>query len=152
MAKCSHPTEIIMRKTIAPLVILTILAIFSPSLFAADAVEGEWLKDDQSARIKLKVTRKGELMGVIAYVKDPKRTHDTNNPDASKHKRKLLGLVIVRGFSKDGAKWSGGTVYDSKSGKTYKGKIWMDDGKLMMRGYVGVSLIGTTASWTKHAK
>ncbi|MCP5536615.1 MAG: DUF2147 domain-containing protein [Akkermansiaceae bacterium] len=141
-----------MRKTIAPLLVLAILALFTPSLFAADPVEGEWLKDDQSARIKLKVTRKGELMGVISYVKDPKRTHDTNNPDASKHKRKLLGLVIIRGFSKEGDKWGGGTVYDSKTGKTYKGKIWLEQGKLMMRGYVGVSLIGKTASWTKYGK
>ncbi len=139
-----------MRKLITPLIVLAIVAIFSPTLFAADPIDGEWLKDDKSARIKIKVTRKGQLMGVISYVKDPKRTHDTNNPDASKHKRKLIGLVILRGFSKDGKKWSGGTVYDSKTGKTYKGKIWMDDGKLMMRGFVGISLVGRTATWTRH--
>lgn len=131
--------------------LLTCLALLGSPLFAAkDPVEGEWLKDDQSARIKLKVTRKGQLMGMISYVKDPKRTHDTNNPDASKRGRKLIGLVIVRGFEKKGGKWSGGTVYDSASGKTYKGKIWLEDGKLMMRGYVGVSLIGRTATWTRH--
>ena len=54
-----------MRKIVTCLVLLAILAIFPPTLFAADAVEGEWLKDDQSARIKLKVTRKGELIRTL---------------------------------------------------------------------------------------
>lgn len=136
-----------------PFLLLTFLALITTQTFAAkDPIEGEWLKDDKTARIKLKVTRKGQLMGVISYVKDPKRTHDTNNPDASKRNRKLLGLVILRGFTKSGDKWSGGTVYDSKSGKTYKGKIWLENGNLMMRGYVGVSLIGRTATWTRHTK
>ncbi|BDS08663.1 hypothetical protein NT6N_37030 [Oceaniferula spumae] len=130
--------------------LFTILAMLTPSLFAADAVEGEWLKDDKSARIKVKVSSKGELLGLISHVKDPKRTHDTNNPDASKRNRKLIGLVILRGFTKKGNMWEGGTVYDSATGKTYKGKIWVENGKLMMRGYVGVSLIGRTASWTKY--
>ncbi len=130
--------------------LLLLFALFTPALLASDPIEGEWLKDDQSARIRLKVTRKNQLMGMITYVKDPKRTHDTNNPDASKHGRKLIGLVIIRGFSKNGDKWVGGTVYDSKTGKTYKGKIWLDGDKLMMRGYVGVSLIGRTATWTRY--
>lgn len=133
-----------------PLLLLTMLAMFTPALFAAQPVEGEWLKDDKSARIKTKVSRKGELLGLITYVRDPKRTHDTNNPTASKRKRKLIGLVILRGFTKKGDKWEGGTVYDSASGKTYKGKIWVENGKLMMRGYVGVSLIGRTAVWTRY--
>lgn len=132
--------------------ILSILLIiaFAATATAKDPIEGEWLKDDKSARIKLKVTRGGKLMGLISYVSDPKRTHDTNNPDASKRGRKLVGLVNIRGFTKKGNKWEGGTVYDSKSGKTYKGKIWLEGDKLMMRGYVGVSLIGRTASWTRH--
>ncbi|MGB0774298.1 MAG: DUF2147 domain-containing protein [Akkermansiaceae bacterium] len=132
------------------LLFLFLLTCFIPALHAAEPVEGEWAKSDKSARIKIKVTRKKELMGMITYVKDPKRTHDTNNPDASKRKRKLIGLVILRGFTKKGNKWEGGTVYDSATGKTYKGKIWVENGNLMMRGFVGVSLIGRTAKWTKH--
>ncbi|PID81630.1 SIGNAL peptide protein, partial [bacterium DOLZORAL124_64_63] len=139
-----------MYKTLAPIVVFALVTLFSSTAFAADPIEGEWIKDSKSARIKLKVTRKGTLMGMITYVKDPKRTHDTNNPDPSKHKRKLVGLVIVRGFTKDGDTWTGGTVYDSHSGKTYKGKIWLENGKLMMRGYIGVSLIGRTATWTRY--
>ncbi|MFK7911887.1 MAG: DUF2147 domain-containing protein [Akkermansiaceae bacterium] len=139
-----------MKKIIIYLSLFAIFMSWSPTLFAADPIEGEWLKEDKTARIKLKITRKNQLMGMISHVKDPKRTHDTNNPDASKRSRKLIGLVILRGFEKKGDKWIGGTVYDSASGKTYKGKIWMEGGKLMMRGYVGVSLIGRTAEWTRH--
>ena len=37
-----------MHKTIAPIVILAIPAIFSPTLFAAVPIEAEWLKDDKT--------------------------------------------------------------------------------------------------------
>ncbi|MBK1830657.1 DUF2147 domain-containing protein [Verrucomicrobiaceae bacterium R5-34] len=133
-----------------PLMFLTVLLLCSSQSWAADPIEGEWLKGDGSARIKIKVNDKGQLTGALSYVRDPKRRHDSNNPDVSKRKRPLLGLVIIRGFTKKGQMWQGGTVYDSSSGKTYQGKIWLDQGKLIMRGYIGVSLIGRTSSWTRH--
>ncbi len=62
-----------MYKTLAPIVVFALVTLFSSTAFAADPIEGEWIKDSKSARIKLKVTRKGTLMGMITYVKDPKR-------------------------------------------------------------------------------
>ena len=90
------------------------------------------------------------MSGVITYVKEPARTLDTRNPDPTKRKRKLVGLAILSGFTKKGAMWESGTIYDSSNGKTYKGKVWLQNGQLMMRGYVGLSLIGRTAKWTRY--
>ncbi|MGC6426751.1 MAG: DUF2147 domain-containing protein [Akkermansiaceae bacterium] len=132
--------------------LLLFLALLLP-LQAKDAAEGEWLKSDGTARIKLWVDQKNELQGIITWVKDKKRTHDTNNPDPKLRKRRLRGLRFLSGFKKEGDKFTGGKVYDSKSGKTYSGKIWTEgNDKLTMRAYKGISLLGKSAEWTRYQK
>ena len=128
------------------------LALLLP-LQAKDTIEGEWLKSDGTARIKLWVDSKSELQGVITWVKDKARTHDTNNPDPKLRKRRLRGLKFLSGFKKAGDKFTGGKVYDSKSGKTYSGKIWTTgNDKLTMRAFKGISILGKSAEWTRYKK
>lgn len=132
--------------------ILIFLMLLLP-LQAVDSTEGEWLKSDGAARIKIWVDKKGELQGIITWVKDKKRTHDTNNPDPKLRKRRLKGLRFLSGFTKKGDQFTGGKVYDSKSGKTYSGKIWTEgDDKLTMRAFKGISLLGKSAEWTRYKK
>ena len=50
--------------------------------------------------------------------------------------RKIIGLEIVKDLEKDDDEYSGGTIYDPKKGKEYKCKMWIEKGKLMVRGYV----------------
>ncbi|GAA5484604.1 DUF2147 domain-containing protein [Haloferula sargassicola] len=115
----------------------------------ADPIEGLWKKDDGQATIRLTIEN-GKLTGRLTSVADKSRTTDTHNPDASKRSRKLIGLTIVQGFWKDGDKWTGGTVYDSSRGKTYQGNIWLEGADtLKMRGYLGVSALGRTATWKR---
>ena len=128
--------------------LITILLLIHP-VVAADLIVGEWLRDDKSSRIQIRVTG-GKLSGVITYVKDPKRKTDSHNPNKSKRSRPLVGLKVLSGFTKKGAMWEGGTIYDPSNGKIYKGKVWVQGEKLTMRGYVGVSLIGRTTTWTRH--
>ncbi|MBD1433039.1 DUF2147 domain-containing protein [Sphingobacterium sp. DN00404] len=59
----------------------------------------------------------------------------------------LLGLEIIRGITKKGNEFSGGTITDPKNGKTYKCTITREGNKLLVRGYVGFSLIGRTQTW-----
>lgn|SRR5690606_16403410 len=59
----------------------------------------------------------------------------------------LLGLEIIRGITKKGNEFSGGTITDPKNGKTYKCAITREGNKLLVRGYVGFSLIGRTQTW-----
>ena len=64
----------------------------------------------------------------------------------------MQGLTILEGFSyQEENLWSGGTIYDPNSGKTYKCKLSLnDDGTLKVRGYVGVSLFGRTEVWKRQ--
>lgn len=62
----------------------------------------------------------------------------------------ILGLNILTGLEKDDDEWSGGTILDPRNGKTYKCYIQLiQPNKLKLRGYLGVSLFGKTAYWTR---
>jgi uncharacterized protein (DUF2147 family) len=47
----------------------------------------------------------------------------------------IVGLVILRDLSPSGDRYKGGTVLDPEDGKVYTGELWVEDGKLMVRGY-----------------
>ena len=62
--------------------------------------------------------------------------------------RPLLGLDLLSQYQYKDGKWQG-QLYDPESGKTYKSQITLgSDGKLQMRGYIGMPMLGRTAMWT----
>ena len=80
---------------------------------------------------------------------DGKPKLDEENPDAKKRTQPIIGLLILKGLKKDGDKdYNDATIYDPKNGKTYSCKITYKGNTLDLRGYVGISLIGRTSTWT----
>lgn len=63
----------------------------------------------------------------------------------------IIGLQIVHDFMFAGDNiWKGGTVYDPKNGKTYSGKMTLISlHQLNLRGFIGITLFGRTAIWTR---
>jgi len=62
----------------------------------------------------------------------------------------IAGLVIIENLTEDGDEFNGGTIMDPENGKTYKCYIeLLDDGKLKVRGYLGISLLGRTQYWRR---
>ena len=117
---------------------------------------GIWLVGEKDAKIE--IYQSGEnLEGKIVWLKTPLNPDNTakldvKNPDEEQRSRALLGMVLLKDFKKEDtvAKWSGGTVYDGKSGKTYKGWINQKDANnLELRGYVGIPLFGKSDNWTR---
>lgn len=47
------------------------------------------------------------------------------------------GMVILWGMVRDGDAWTGGRILDPENGKTYRCKLWVEDGRLRVRGYWG---------------
>ena len=134
-----------------------IILFFSLSMFGAElSPVGIWLIGDKDGKVEIYQSG-NEIEGKVVWIKQPldetgKSKTDIKNPDESLRSRPVLNLVFLKGFEKeDGeAKWSGGSIYDSKSGKTYKGWIQMVDEKTMkLRGYIGFSLLGRTDVWTR---
>jgi uncharacterized protein (DUF2147 family) len=47
--------------------------------------------------------------------------------------------------------WDDGNIYDPKNGNTYSCTIRMENANtISVRGYIGVSLIGRTDTWTRQ--
>ncbi len=93
----------------------------------------------------------GKLFGRVTAARpgrDPNSTCD-KCPGDLKNQR-IMGMAVIRNFHPDGDDWVGGTVVDPENGKEYRGKIWaMGKDKLGMRGFVGISLMGRTATWVR---
>ena len=117
-------------------------------------VEGRWLTEKGDGWITIQ-TVGDSLEGSVAGSPDPEqseeREFDDRNPDANLRTRRLDGLTIMKGFEYDGdGRWSGGTVYDPNSGKTYKCTITqIDAATLKIRGFIGISLFGRSETWTR---
>jgi uncharacterized protein (DUF2147 family) len=136
------------------------LALVSSAILsiAAKADEGSspvglWKTEDAQIEI---FEADGKLSGKIAalnkeYTTDGIEKTDISNPDPAKRRRPLIGLVFMSGFTPEGpGRWEHGTVYDPKTGHTYSSFLEYDGGDtIKLRGYIGISLIGRTAVWTK---
>ncbi len=67
---------------------------------------------------------------------DPKCTScDKNDP---RHNQPIIGMEIVQNLKKSGDEYTHGTILDpaEDSGDTYTCKMWLEDGNLMVRGYI----------------
>jgi uncharacterized protein (DUF2147 family) len=139
-------------KLIIPTLFLALTGALAPAAQAAP-VEGRWRTQKGDGVVEVKVADDGTLVGVGAPGGDDPDRLDTNNPDPKLKGRKLLGAEILWGFEPDNeaqTKWSGGKIYDPDNGKTYACKLELKDGKLRIRGYVGISLFGRTEVWTRE--
>jgi uncharacterized protein (DUF2147 family) len=64
----------------------------------------------------------------------------------------VIGITFLKDFIFDGKdEWVDGEVYSIDNGGTYSGRIWLEGGgkTLKMRGYLGISLLGRTATLTR---
>ncbi len=121
-----------------------------------DSIEGVWLSADGTGWIKIELGDNGPI-GSIAGSPDTSgdrqpSDRDVLNPDPALRDRLLLGLTIMDGLTyAGGGKWKNGRIYDPNSGKTYKCKLTLvDENTLELRGYIGVSLLGRTETWTRR--
>ena len=131
---------------------------FSSTLFSQTQIVGTWITPEKDAHIEIYNCGGDTYCGKIVWLSDPNyqdgtpRT-DENNPDEAKRNVPLIGLDMMKGFKYDADEneWSGGTVYDSRGGKTYSGYLKMQpDGKLFMKGYIyGMRWLGRSNIWTR---
>jgi uncharacterized protein (DUF2147 family) len=130
----------------------------------ADGIVGNWLVETRDAVIRISRAVDGSYEGRIAWqLRDHygpedgpdwngKVTVDRNNPDPVLRSRTIDKLLLVWGlrYRPEEAEWHSGHVYDSDDGHTYRCLVRLKDpDHLRLRGYVGISLLGSSTTWTR---
>lgn len=134
------------------LVVAAAVFAATPAL-AADPVEGTWLVQGGSAKVKIApCPAKADLMcGNIVWLKTPngadgKPDRDDANPDPKLRNRPIMGLALIADFKRAApGKWTGGKIYHPGAGKTYSSKMSLrPDGTLKVDGCIAVVCQGQT--------
>lgn len=137
-----------MKKLLSTLV----FSLFGVMSFAQ--IEGKWKTiDDETKQAKsiVEIYKKsdGKYYGKVSQLLIKPADPNCSGCKDDRKGKPILGMEIIRGLAKDGDEFTGGTITDPKTGKTYKCTITKDGDKLNVRGYMGFSLLGRTQVWQK---
>jgi uncharacterized protein (DUF2147 family) len=111
--------------------------------------------EDHRATAVVEIRQVGnELTGVVRGLLVP-ATHDDSicrKCTGERHDQPIVGMEILSHMRRDGDAWSGGEILDPENGKTYRARMKLtDDGKkLVLRGYLGISLFGRSQTWIRR--
>ena len=134
--------------------VLAIGMLIAELAFAAESPVGKWnTVDEKSGKVTSQVEiyeQSGKLFGkvvALAELNDKQGKPQVCSACTGVDKDKpIMGLVILRDLSPNGDRYKG-TIMDPNDGKIYTAEIWIEDGKLMVRGYSG--FLYQTRTWLK---
>lgn len=122
-----------------PILLAAAASLLAAPAFAADPVEGEWLTQAGTAKVRIApcAGKADRLCGTVVWLKNA-GAKDANNPDPKLRDRAIVGMNLIRDFKQAGpGRWTGGKIYDPESGKTYDSKISANaNGTLKVEGCV----------------
>jgi len=123
-----------------------------------DAIIGKWMSEEDNLEVEV-FKEAGQFKAKVLWFDDsddkskPWNTRtDEKNPKKELRNRKIVGMEVLSGltYDEDDDEWVDGTIYDSKSGKEWSSKCWINkDNLLKVRGYWLVSLFGETMTFKK---
>ena len=126
----------------------------------ASSPAGLWKTVDDNTKKEKSLVRIVESGGVytgkVEKVIDPDSPKDATCKDCTDERKDqpVLGMTIIRNMKQsyvDKTVFEGGDVLDPNNGKVYKAKLKLIDngGKLEVRGYIGLPVLGRTQTWQR---
>jgi len=121
--------------------------------YPPDAILGEWCTQKEEnrppARIKFVQAQDGTYTGILSWSADPRK--DVNNKDPKLRDRPLVGVVLIWHLRYDDGEYVDGHIYNPEDGGTYrmKGEVQSPE-SLTIRGYLGISLLGQSKTWSRY--
>ncbi len=125
-------------------ILLSFILIFSISANAQDII-GKWKTIDDNtgkARSIVEIYKKGDKVfgKVVKLFREPGEDPDPICEECSgkKKNQKVIGMEIITDmvFDEDDNEYDKGEILDPENGKVYDCKLWVEDGKLKVRGYL----------------
>jgi uncharacterized protein (DUF2147 family) len=140
---------------------LAFLAMFGSNCYSADSASpiGTWKTiDDKTGNARAIVSiyeQDGKLFGRIeqTFTSTPGAEHRVCGLCTDERKNQpIIGLLVVRNMKPDGGDFSGGDILDPESGSVYRCKMHLEqDGtRLVVRGYIGIALLGRSQTWQRQ--
>lgn len=122
----------------------------------ADSPVGTWRTfsdrtGQESGQVQI-FAQDGLLYGRVTGIADAaKRAATCRKCDDDRKDKPVLGLDIIRGLHQDGDRWDGGTILDPENGSVYRCILRLTEGgsRLVVRGFVGISLLGRSQTWVR---
>ena len=147
-----------MKQKFLHLLIAALFALNAHAQKNPDAIVGKWMSDENN--LEVEVYKEGvQFKAKVLWFDDsddkskPMSTRtDEKNPKAELRSRRIIGMEVLSGlkYDEDDDEWVNGTIYDSKSGKEWSSKVWINKNNLLkVRGYWLVSLFGETMTFKK---
>ena len=113
--------------------------------------------DSHKPRAVVEVSEhEGLLSGrIVRLFREPGEDADPRCQDCTgpRHDQRVLGMTILWNLRRHGDVWEGGEILDPESGSLYRCKLHPvgDGSRLEVRGFIGISLLGRTQTWTRAA-
>jgi len=114
-----------------------------------DAIVGDYWTPKKDGRVLIYESA-GKYYGKTVWAKNPRK--DIYNPDQALRQRDLIGLIFLTDFIYKNGEYIEGKIYDRDNGKTYQSKMWIEEGNVKVRGFIGISLLGRTEIFEKVKK
>jgi uncharacterized protein (DUF2147 family) len=152
-------TMLQLKKVVSFVFIGLLFQSFTSTAFETnpDAIIGVWKSGEGNAMVRI-YKNGSKYQGKVVWLKEPidpetgKAKLDKNNEEPTARTKPVLGLINIWGFVPKGDNlWEDGNIYDPKNGNTYSSTMRLINANtLEVRGYIGVSLIGRTDTWTRQ--
>lgn len=127
---------------------------FSVTLFAQNPLLGEWITVDdatgeQKSIVRIYQADNGKYYGtIIQLLEENCETAVCTECTGEDHNKPIVGLTIIRDMQLKDNELRGGKVLDPDNGKFYYAKVYLKDGKLILRGSLDkAGLLGRSQIW-----
>ena len=117
--------------------------------------EGNWVTIDDETGVEKSIIKlyieNDTLYGRIeTLLLEEDQDQLCTNCTGSELNQPIEGLIILKGLTRDGEQWTGGTILDPENGKEYQCTLTLEgDSELNVRGFIGFSFIGRTQRWKR---
>lgn len=128
--------------------------LFTVTLCAQNPLLGEWITVDdatgeQKSIVRIYQADNGKYYGtIIQLLEENGETAVCTECTGEDHNKPIVGLTIIRDMQLKDNELRGGKVLDPDNGKFYYAKVYLKDGKLILRGSLDkAGLLGRSQTW-----